>query len=164
MMAKDPIRKTDKHGNSICVACDSDFITYSECGLGTIKAHFDPLKDFRCVAAINKNQLLPGTTTDVSETMYGAQPTFYNNKGALSTTASSSFRPSGHVLDRADNMETMLVAFIAEHRLPFSLSEGLVELVKGLSKHEGALKRLCMHKMTASYKLTYGFGLTWQIT
>ena len=41
MMAKDHIRKIDKPGKAICVACDGDLITYSEGGLGTIKAHHE---------------------------------------------------------------------------------------------------------------------------
>ena len=146
---------------AICVACDGDLITYFECGLGTIKAHLETLKHFRCVTALAKNLLLPGTTIDVRKIMYGAPPTYYNDKGALSTTASSPFKPSVHVLDRVANMETMLVAFIAEHSLSFSLSENLIQLAKEFSKDEAALKRLHMHRVTASYKLTYGLGLTW---
>ena len=67
MMAKDHIRKIDKSGEEICVACDGGLITYSEGGLGTIKAHLETLKHFKCIAALAKNQLLPGSTTDVSE-------------------------------------------------------------------------------------------------
>ena len=59
-------------------------------------------------------------------------------------------------------MEATLVALIAEHSLPFFLSESLIELAKELSKDEAALKRLHMHRATASYKLTYGLGLTRQ--
>ena len=162
MMAKDHIRKTGKPGKAVCVVCDGDLITYSEGGLGTIKDHLETLKHFRCVTALAKNQLLPGTTTGIRETMYGAPPTYYNDKGALSTTASSPFKPSVHMLDRIANMEAMLVAFITEHSLSLSLSESLIELAKELSKDEAALKRLHMHRTTASYKLTYGLGLTWQ--
>ena len=45
--------------------------------------------------------------------MYGAPPTYYNDKGVLSATASSPFKPSVHVLDRVTNMKAILVAFIA---------------------------------------------------
>ena len=137
-------------------------ITYFEGGLGTIKAHLETLKHFRCVTALAKNLLLPGTTIDVRKTMYSAPPTYYNDKDALSATASSSFKPSVHMLDRVANMEAMLVAFIAEHSLSFSLSENKIQLAKEFSKDEAALKMLHMHRVTASYKLTYGLGLTWQ--
>ena len=93
--------------------------------------------------------------------LHGALPTYYNNKAALSATAGSPFKSSVHVLDKVANMEAMLVAFIAEHSLPFSLSESLIDLANELSKDEAALKRLHMHRTTASYKLTYGLGLTW---
>ena len=158
MMAKDHIRKIDKPGKALCVACDDDSITYSEVGLGTIKAHLEILRHFRCVTALAQNQLLPGVTI---ETTYGAPPTYYNDKSALSTIASSPFKPSAHDLDRVANMEAMLVAFIAEDRLLFPLSESLIELVKDLSKDKAGLERLYMHRTTASYKLTYGLHLTW---
>ena len=160
--SKDHIRKIDKPGKAICVACDGDLITYCESGLGTIKVHLETLKHFKCVAAVAKNQLLLGTSTDVSETMYEALATYYNVKDALSTTTRLSFKPSVHVLDWVANMEDMLVTFIAEHSLSLSLSESSIELVKELSKDEAAMKRLHMHRTTASYKLTYGLDLNWQ--
>ena len=137
-------------------------MTYYEGGLGTIKAHLETLKYFRCVTAPAKNQLLHGTIIDFRETMYDAPPTYYNDKGVLSTTASSPFQPSVYVLDRVTNMKAILVAFIAEYSLSFSLSESLIELAKEVSEDEAALKRLHMHKTTTSYKLTYGLGLIWK--
>ena len=61
MVGKDQIRKIDKPGKTICVAFDGDFITHSEGGLGTIKAHLETLEHFRYVTALPKNQLLPGS-------------------------------------------------------------------------------------------------------
>ena len=75
-MAKVHIRKIDKPGKTIYLAFHGDLITYSEGSLGTIKGHLETLKHFRCVTALAKNQLLPGTTIDVRETMYGAPPTY----------------------------------------------------------------------------------------
>ena len=57
----------------------------------------------------------------------------------MSATAGSPFKSSVHVLDKVANMEAMLVAFIAEHSLPFSLSESLIDLANELSKDEAAL-------------------------
>ena len=108
MMAKDHIRKIDKPRKASCLVCDGDLIRYSEGGLVTIKAHLETLRHFRCVTALAKNRLPPGTTIDVRETMSGAPPTYYNDKGALSTTRRSLFKPSVHVLDRAANVEAML--------------------------------------------------------
>ena len=94
--------------------------------------------------------------------MYDAPPTYYDGKDALSTTISSTFKPSVHVSDRVANMEAMLFAFIDEHSLSYSLSESLIEVAKKLSENEAALKRLHRHRTTASYKLAYGLDLTWQ--
>ena len=137
-------------------------MTYYEGGLETIKAHLETLKYFRCVTAPAKNQLLHGTIINFRETMYDAPPTYYNDKSVLSTTAGSPFQPSVHVLDRVTNMKAILVAFIAEYSLSFSLSESLIELAKEVSEDEAALKRLHMHKTATSYKLTYGLGLIWK--
>ena len=151
-MAKDHIRKIDKSEKAISGACDGSLITYSEGGLGTIKAHLETLKHFTCVTALAKNELQPGTTIGIRETMYCAPPTYYNDKVALSTTAGSPFKPSIHVLDKVANIEAMLVTFIAEYSLSFLFSESLIKLAKGLSKDEVALKRLHMQRMVASYK------------
>ena len=58
MISNDHIRKIDKPGKVFFVAYHDDLNTYSEGGLGTIKAHFQTLKYFKCVAALAKNQLL----------------------------------------------------------------------------------------------------------
>lgn len=65
------------------------FITYFEGGVEPSKLALK-LKRFKFVAALTKNQLLPGTIADVSETMYGAPQTYYSDKGVFSATASSS--------------------------------------------------------------------------
>ena len=62
MISNDHIRKIDKPGKVFFVAYNDDLITYSEGGLGTIKAHLQNLKYFKCVAALAKNQLLLGIT------------------------------------------------------------------------------------------------------
>ena len=64
--------------------------------------------------------LLPGVSDPVeSNFMYGAPPAFFEAPKAKSTTA---FRPSVHISDRKANMEAMLVAFLAEKSLPFTMA------------------------------------------
>ena len=56
----------------------------------------------------------------------------------------------------------MVVAFLAEHSLSFTLSDKLSELSLELSKGSPAFKKLKMHCTTASYKLTHGLTLVWK--
>ena len=59
-------------------------------------------------------------------------------------------------------MEAMVVAFLAELSLSFTLSDKLIELSFELGKKSPALKKLKMHRTTASYKLTHGLALAWK--
>ena len=70
--------------------------------------------------------------------------------------------PTVHILGRVASMEAMVVAFLAELSLSFTLSDKLIELSLELSKESPALKMLKMHRTTASYKLTHGLTLVWK--
>ena len=50
--------------------------------------------------------------------------------------------PTVHIFGRVDNMEAMVVAFLAEHSLPFTLSDKLIKLSLKLSTDSPALKKL----------------------
>jgi len=62
--------------------------------------------------------------------------------------------------DRVKNMEAILLAFLAQHNLPLSMSSSLIELCQEFGRDREALKRLSMDRTTASYKLKYGLSKT----
>lgn len=69
-------------------------------------------------------------------------------------------KPSTPLCDRIANSEAMLLSFLAEKSLPFSLAPDLPEIVKEMSKDRKALNRLTMYCTTASYKLRFGVPKT----
>lgn len=71
-------------------------------------------------------------------------------------------QPSVPLSDRIVNSETMLLSFIAEKSLPFSIAPDILELSKELSKDKKALNRLLMHWTAAAYKLKYGVAQTFK--
>lgn len=54
----------------------------------------------------------------------------------------------------------MLLTFLAEKSLPFSIAPDLLELVKEMSKDRKALNRISMHRNAASYKTRFGIAKT----
>lgn len=62
--------------------------------------------------------------------------------------------------DRVANNEAMLLGFLAEKSLSFSLAPSLLELVKEMSKDAKALSQTAMHRVSASYKMRLGVGKT----
>lgn len=68
--------------------------------------------------------------------------------------------PAIPVADRVLNNEALLLSFIAEKSLPFSLVPDLLDLVKCFSKDKKALDRTHMSRTAASYKLRLGLAKT----
>jgi len=54
----------------------------------------------------------------------------------------------------------MVLAFLAQHSLPFSLAPELISLAKALNLDAKALGQLTMDRTSASYKLRFGLGHT----
>lgn len=54
----------------------------------------------------------------------------------------------------------MVLAFLAEHSLPFTLSPELIHFAKALNLDQQALSQLSMDRTSASYKLRFGLGKT----
>ena len=98
---------------------------------------------------------------EAANSMYGV-PAVYSSSGYIPPATTTPVIPQVHILDRVANMEAMIVAFIAEHNLSFSLSEELIELSKELSRDTTALKRVKLHRTTSSYKLTFGLAVHWK--
>lgn len=64
--------------------------------------------------------------------------------------------------DRVANSEAMLLSFLAEKSLPFTLAPDLLNLVKELSKDKKATNSMTMYRTTAAYKLRFGVAKTFQ--
>ena len=106
------------------------------------------------VNSLKWNQSLPGAFLPRSLT-YGLPPAYADvNTSSSSTNVVTPQPMSVHILDRLVQTEAMLVSFIAEHSLSFSITGSLIELVKEIAKDEAVMKRLHMHRTTASYKLS----------
>lgn len=157
LLVKDTIRKINIPGKAVCTVCSADgYITYGGSGRTMLLDHLKTKKHVRRVVTALENMCLPGTTTDTSSSSYGA-PAAYHDAPPSSREIP---KPVVHELDRVANMEAMLVGFMAEHSLSFSMSERLVGLIKECAKDRPALQKLKMHRTTASYKLTHGLAKT----
>ena len=67
-------------------------------------------------------------------------------------------QPAVPVNDRRLNSEAILLGFLAENDLPFTITPKLIELSKQLAKDTKALNELKMDRNTASYKMTFGLA------
>ena len=99
---------------------------------------------------------------EAANVIYGAPPVYCEASTSPSNTPDVPPTPTVHILDKVANMESIVVAFLAEHSLSFTLSDKLIELSLELSKDITALKKLKMHRTTVSYKLTHGLTLVWK--
>ena len=157
----DHIRKLTKSGLARCISCNCD-IAYSERGVHTLLNHLQTYKHFVAVNSLKKNQSLPGALLPRSLT-YGLPPAYADiDTSSPSTNVVTPQPTSVHILDRLVQTEAMLVSFIAEHSLSFSITESLIELVKEIAKDEAVRKCLHMHRTTASYKLSFCLALSWK--
>ena len=68
--------------------------------------------------------------------------------------------PAVPVKDPIVSQEAMLLGFLAENTLPFTMAPKLIELTKAMSADETALSKLSMSRTTASYKMRYGLAKT----
>ncbi|XP_030828178.1 uncharacterized protein LOC115919185 [Strongylocentrotus purpuratus] len=74
-------------------------------------------------------------------------------KGGLS-------EPNVSLPDRQAYAEATILAFTAEHSLPFSIVNDLIHLNQELAKDKQVLENLSMDRTTASYKMTHGLSKT----
>lgn len=81
---------------------------------------------------------------------------------ALVKPVSSSIetRPVVSVLDRTANQSALVLAFMAENNLSFTVAPKLIDLAKSLSRDTKALNKLSMDRTSASYKTRFGLALT----
>ena len=159
LLVKDYIRKVDIPGKASCTLCENNgYIKYGSTGVKAILDHLKAKKHVRNVVTEMENSRLPGVEEPRSDVTYGAPKAYFD---APPTTCVPP-KTSVHIMDRVANFEAMLVGFIAENSLSFSMSERLIALTKEFAKDRVALKKLKMHRTTASYKLIHGLGKTVQ--
>lgn len=72
-----------------------------------------------------------------------------------SDTPATLVRPAVPVNDRPINAEAIILGFLAENDLPFTITPNLIKLCQQLAKHPKALNELKMDRCTASYKMTF---------
>ena len=159
MLVKDRIRKFDLPGKAICTLCPKDDpIRYDGKGCGNLMDHLKAKKHDKKVAIASENLRLPGTSDPLAkDKMYCAPPGYYD----IPSTSHVPPKTSVHQSDRITNMEVMLVGFLAEKSLSFSLSGSIIAIAKELAKDCFALSKFHnMCRTTASYKLTHGISRT----
>ena len=59
---------------------------------------------------------------------------------------------------RIATQKAMLLAFVAEHTLPFSIVPSLLDLCKGMAEDKRALSKTTMSRTAATYTLTHGLA------
>lgn len=79
---------------------------------------------------------------------------------SVATVAPTMPKPAIPLPDRTANNEAMLLGFLAEKSLPFTIAEDLLDLAKALSTDKKALNSMSMHRTSASYKIRYGLAKT----
>lgn len=99
-----------------------------------------------------------GSSGGAGSNSYGLHPMFAN----VTVDPPKLPEPLTSISDRIVNLESMLVSFLAEKSLPFSLAPDILELAKALSNDRKALSELKMHHTAATYKLQYGVAKTFQ--
>ena len=62
------------------------------------------------------------------------------------------------VADRIGNSEGLLTSFVAEHSLPFTMSQPIIDLAKELAKDPKALDSFSMQRTMCAYKLVDGLN------
>ena len=137
MVLKDHIRKVDIPGTTSWILCSVDF-KYTQGGLGTIK-HIQQLKHLIYLSPLLGKQQIPGASMlEAANVMYVAPPVYCEASTSPSNTPDVPPTPTVHILDRVANMETMVVVFLAEHSLLFTLSDKLIRLSLELGKDRPA--------------------------
>ena len=64
------------------------------------------------------------------------------------------------VKDGIVSQEAMLLEFLAENTLPFTMAPKLIELTKAMSADKTAFSKLSMSRTTASYTMRFGLAKT----
>lgn len=140
----DSIKKVDVSGRTTCSIC-SDLQYYGKRGFSAISDHLKSKKHAEKVLIKDDNYSLPST--------------FYDTNTSNASTSASTPR-NVPICDRVSNSEALILGVLAEHSLPFSMAEVIVDVSKTLADDRKALNHLVMKRASASYKMRFGLGKT----
>ena len=104
----------------------------------------------------NKSSLILGSSSAHTSTSYGLAPIF--KKAISMTQMPASEPPAVPVKDHIVSQEAMLLGFLAENTLPFTMAPKLIELTKAMRADKTALSNLSISRVTASYKMRFGLA------
>jgi hypothetical protein len=153
------IRKLSVAGRAHCLWCQCD-INYASQGFKALQ-HCSTAKHKSRLATRRTNYRLPGEMAGPSRSddrPHGLHPMF--KKALNQAPPPTPVQPSVPVADRMVNQEAMVLGFLAEKSLPFTLAPSIVELSKSLASDSKALNALSLDRNTASYKMRFGLGKT----
>ena len=106
----------------------------------------------------NKSSFILGSFCTHTSTSYGLAPIF---KKAISLKQMpASEPPAAPVKDHIVSQEAMILGFLAEYTLPFTMAPKLIELTKAMSADKTSLSKLPMSRTTVSYKMRFGLAKT----
>ena len=120
----DSVRKLHQADVAYCCRCRSD-IRYGSRGLVAIQDHIVTTLH-QSKASVDNNFLLPGVGPAHSETPYWLNPARCNVQQIVPLPPMS--RPLVSMVDRIANQEAILLGFLAEHSLPFSMAPSPLSL------------------------------------
>lgn len=130
-------RKVDIPGTVYCTACNTS-IKYCNEGLKSLLNHSGTAVHKKRRESVKNSQLLFSTDN------------FYQNDESRTVDLQS----------RKARSEALILSFLAEHSLSYSLTPHIVDLVKTVALDNSALNSLQLSRTTASYKLKYGLAKT----
>ena len=116
----------DVPGVAICPLCLNEKLSYGNRGLPALTDHVKTRKHYSRVIERIENYKIPCASEPIDDEMYGAPPAFFH--GDKKYKSRTPVLPSVHLIDQISNMEAMLVAFLAEKSLPFSMAGIFIRL------------------------------------
>jgi len=163
----DYVRKLNTAGQAKCIICN-EIIKYASSGKKAVLGHGNTENHRRRRKERDSNQTLSSMFKSQAEMEKGTKPSSSCNLpyGAPPNVHDSSQCPglktaprqNVSVTDRIANAEALITSFTAEHSLPFSMSQPIIDLAKELARDPTALNSLSMQRTTCSYKLVHGLA------
>ena len=115
----------DVPGVAICPLYLNEKISFGNKGLPALTDHVKTQKHSRVIERIG-NYKIPCASEPIDDEMFGAPPAFFH--GDTNYKSRTPVLPSVHLIDLITNMEGILVAFLAEKSLPFSMAGMFIRL------------------------------------
>jgi hypothetical protein len=143
-------QKSEKPGIALCLICNKYEINYSNSGKKALTNHFSRNKKHieNWELKFRDNERIESVNLPIADS------------NGPSTTLVCSSRNGTTISDRVVQSQSIILSFMAENTLPFSLAPGLIKLSKKLAEDPKALSKLTMDRTSASYKLQFGVDST----